>query len=158
MSIKLSQSEQNGGIIVPFSLHHTFYHTWQTKNLFHQKCQKSKNESIIIITIMSVGCERSYLYHFISIFIILFCFAIMHFFLKLRAKYGLRIPEAERTAVTSQAVLVQAALDPRAACTRTAWLVDLPFLHQFWNFFSEMESGNIRLPLIACQERKSKIF
>ena len=32
---------------------------------------------------------------------------------------------------TSQAVLVQAALDPRTACTRTAWLVDLPFFNQF---------------------------
>ena len=30
-----------------------------------------------------------------------------------------------------QAVLVQAALGSRAACTRMAWLVDLTFIHQF---------------------------
>ena len=32
---------------------------------------------------------------------------------------------------TSQAVLVQAALGSRAACTRTAWLVDPPFFNEF---------------------------
>ena len=39
-------------------------------------------------------------------------------------------------------------LDPRAACTRTAWLVDLPFF----------VPGNNRLPRNACQEGNSKIF
>ena len=39
-------------------------------------------------------------------------------------------------------------LDPRAACTRTAWLVDLPFFIP----------GNNRLPRNACQEGNSKIF
>ena len=39
-------------------------------------------------------------------------------------------------------------LDPRAACTRTAWLVDLPFFIP----------GNNRLPRNACQGGNSKIF